>query len=353
MSPLEDRKNALVSLGTFLAQFGLEGQRVDHPLNDNYYDAFSTLLDHQFTKNAWFTPENVRHAVGAWGLALRPDAVDRWFDRENVSAEMSDRTVGVIMAGNIPLVGMHDMLSVVASGHKLVAKLSSDDSHLIPVVSRLLEELAPVLKGRMTFTEDKLGEVDAVIATGSGNTARYFEYYFRDKPALIRRNRSSVAILDGNESEAELAGLAEDVFRYFGMGCRSVSKIYVPEGYDLDQLFGAFYPFKYVIDNNKYANNYDYHKAIFLMNRDDVTENGFVILKESDKLAAPVGTVFYEEYSDAKAVRNQLSAQKDQLQCIVSRHDSWPLHVKPGFTQKPELWEYADGVNVMKFLRAV
>ncbi|MCE2495536.1 MAG: acyl-CoA reductase [Flavobacteriales bacterium] len=353
MFPIDDRKNALVSLGSFLSQFGPRGVTLDHPLNANYYDAFATLLDHQFTKNGWFTPDNMRHAVGAWGMALRADAVDQWFDRENVLAETSDRTVSVIMAGNIPMVGMHDMLSVIAAGHKLVAKLSSDDARLLPVIGRLLEELAPALRGRMTFTEERLGEVDAVIATGSGNTARYFEYYFKDMPALIRRNRSSVAILDGEESDEELAGLAEDVFRYFGKGCRSVSKIYVPEGYDLNKLFGAFSPFKYVIDNNKYANNYDYHKAIFLMNRDDIFENGFVLLKRSEKLSAPVSTLFYEEYTDPEVVREHLSTQKDQLQCIVSRDDSWPLHVKPGFTQNPELWQYADGVNVMKFLRAV
>ena len=353
MFPLEDRKNALISLGRFLAQFGPEGQRDEHPLNHDYCDAFATLLDHQFTKNAWFTPENVRFAVGAWGMALRADAVNEWFQLEEPSEGLSNRKVGVIMAGNIPLVGMHDLLSVVASGHQLVAKLSSDDAHLIPVIGRLLEETAPALKGRLTFTEETLGEVDAVIATGSGNTARYFEYYFRDKPALIRRNRSSVAILNGSETPEELDGLADDVFRYFGMGCRSVSKVYVPEDYDLDQLFGAFYRFKDIIDNNKYANNYDYHKAIFLMNRDEITENGFVLLKQSEKLAAPVSTVFYEEYSDLDAVRNQLSSAKDELQCIVSKDSDWPLHVAAGQTQRPELWEYADGVNIMKFLKAV
>ncbi len=352
LSP-EDRKNVLISLGQFLAQFGPGGHRAGHPLNRDYFDAFATLLDRQFIRNAWFTPDNVRYAAGAWGAALRPDAVAAWFARENIPAGSSDRQVGVIMAGNIPMVGMHDLLSVLTAGHRLVAKLSSDDAHLLPVIGRLLEEMEPKLKGRITFAKDGLGEVDSVIATGSGNTARYFEYYFRDKPALIRRNRSSVAILDGDEREGELTGLAEDVFRYFGRGCRSISKVYVPRGYDLNRLFEAFSGFREVIDNNKYASNYEYHKAIFLMNGDEITENGFVLFKRSKKLAAPVSTVFYEEYDDQEAVHSQLSSLKNQLQCIVGRQKNGSLYVQPGHTQRPELWEYADGVNTMKFLGSV
>ena len=353
MFPIEARKSALISLGSFLGQFGPNGNRSEHALNDTYFEAFHALIDNQFEKNAWFTPSNVRYAIGAWAQALRPDAVNKWFDLENMPEELSDRKVGVIMAGNIPLVGFHDMLSVLAAGYILRAKLSSDDNHLLPVVGRLLEEIEPKFSGRFSFTEERLGEVDAVIATGSGNTARYFEYYFRDKPSLIRKNRSSVAILDGEETEEELALIGQDMLRYFGMGCRNVSKIFLPEGFNLDRFFGAVYPFKDIIEHHKYANNYDYHRAIFVMNRDEVLENGFMLLKKDEKLKAPVSTVFYEEYSDREKLRSRLLADKDQLQCIVSRNESWPMRVAPGDSQRPELWEYADGVNTVSFLKVV
>ena len=353
MFRIEDRKSALVSLGSFLSQFGPDGSRMDHALNDNYFDAFSTLIDQQFEKNAWFTPSNVRYALGAWGAALRPDAVNKWFDIEKMPEELSDRKVGVIMAGNIPLVGLHDMLCVLSAGYILRAKLSSDDNHLLPVLGHLLEEIEPQFNGRFSFTEEKLGEVDAVIATGSGNTARYFEYYFKDIPSLIRKNRSSVAILDGDETEEELALIGQDMLRYFGMGCRNVSKIFLPEGFNLDRFFGAVYPFKGIIDHHKYANNYDYHRAIFVMNRDEVLENGFMLLKKDENLSAPVSTVFYEEYSDVEVLRDRLRRDEDQLQCIVSKNKSWPMHVAPGQSQRPELWEYADGVNTVKFIKVI
>jgi hypothetical protein len=353
MFPIEARKSALISLGSFLGQFGPGASRSEHALNDNYFDAFTTLIDNQFEKNAWFTPDNVRFAIGAWAHALRPDGVNKWFDLENMPEELSDRKVGVIMAGNIPLVGFHDMLSVLAAGYILRAKLSSDDNHLLPVLGRLLEEIEPKFSGRFSFTEERLGEVDAVIATGSGNTARYFEYYFRDKPSLIRKNRSSVAIIDGDETEEELALIGQDMLRYFGMGCRNVSKIFLPEGFNLDRFFGAVYPFKEIIEHHKYANNYDYHRAIFVMNRDEVLENGFMLLKKDEKLKAPVSTVFYEEYSDNQKLKDRLLADKDELQCIVSKNNAWPMRVAPGDSQRPELWEYADGVNTIKFLKVV
>ena len=190
------------------------------------------------------------------------------------------KRVAIIMAGNIPLVGFHDLLSVLISGHTALVKMSSDDNQLLPIIVEALKTIEPNFADKIYFTEDKMENFDAVIATGSDNSARYFEHYFGKYPNIIENREASVAILDGSESEEELKGLASDVFQYFGLGCRSVSKVFLPKDYDLNLLFNAFYAHKEVIDNKKYANNYDYNKAVYLMGQHDITENGFLIMKQ-------------------------------------------------------------------------
>jgi hypothetical protein len=256
------------------------------------------------------------------------------------------------LAGNIPLVGFHDFLSVLITGHKALIKTSSNDQHLLPFLAKYLIAVEPEFADAITFTEGKLEGFDAVIATGSNNTARYFEYYFKDKPAIIRKNRNSAAILTGNESREELVGLGEDIFRYFGLGCRNVSKLFVPQGYDFKNFFEAIYEYKDVIFYDKYANNYDYNKAVFLMSNFKLLDNEFLTIKEDSGYASPISSVFYEYYDNLDTLKQKLEAEQDQLQCVVSNkltENSIPF----GQTQKPGLLDYADNVDTIAFLSKI
>ena len=258
----------------------------------------------------------------------------------------------IIMAGNIPLVGFHDFLSVLISGHSVLVKQSSNDKHLLPYLTKYLEHVEPQFKGVIKFTEEKLKNFDAVIATGSNNTARYFEYYFKNKPSIIRNNRNSVAVLTGKETSAELKNLSEDVFRYYGLGCRNVSKLFVPKGYKFDAFFEAIYHWHPIVEKAKYANNYDYNKAVYLMSEFDMLENGFFMIKEDESYASPIATLFFEYYNDLSELKETLEAKKEQIQCIVS-NGFIKNEIAFGATQKPQLWDYADDVDSIKFLSSI
>lgn len=297
-------------------------------------------------ENPWFTPENIRSALSGLAYMLRPEAVREWAGRyENLPKRYTAKKVGIVAAGNIPMVAFHDILCALAAGHKAVVKLSAQDRHLLPAFFALVEESGQTGAFELTWTEGRLGETDAVIATGSNNTARYFEYYFGNQPHIIRKNRNTAAVLDGTETEEELYALGTDIFSYFGLGCRNVSKIYVPEDYDLDRFFNAVFPFRDIVNHHKYANNYDYYKALWLMNGEELLDNNFLLLRRSEALAAPPGVLYYERYGEAEALRKKLREQADEIQCIVS-HEEVPF----GKSQKPELWDYADGVDTMDFL---
>ena len=251
------------------------------------------------------------------------------------------------MAGNIPLVGFHDLLSVLITGHRAVIKLSSNDKVLMRVIIERLLKIDPYFKSQIEFVENiKEKRFDAVITTGNDNSSKYFEYYFKDVKKIIRKNRRSIAVLTGEETNSELQGLADDVFSYFGLGCRNVSKIFLPEGYDLNRLFKVFYAYSGIIEHKKYANNYDYNKAIFLMGNNDLVENGFLLLKEDKSLLSPVAMLYYEYYTDVDLVQEFIKDNSDILQCVVS-NEKTPF----GHTQKPKLWDYADGVDTVEFLR--
>jgi hypothetical protein len=253
------------------------------------------------------------------------------------------------MAGNIPLVGFHDFLSVLISGHSVLVKQSSSDKHLLPFLAKYLEYVDVDLKGNITFTEQKIENFDAVIATGSDNTARYFEYYFKDKPNIIRKSRNSVAVITGKETAEDLEKLSEDIFRYFGLGCRSVSKLYVPKAYDFNNFFNGMFVKKDIINNAKYANNYDYNKAVYLMSLFDLLENGFLMIKEDESYSSPIATIFYEYYDNPIDLKIKLHQDKQKIQCIVAK-DFIENEIAFGETQYPQLWEYADGVNTLEFL---
>ena len=347
---IEDRKEHFIKLGDFLANYELNPHKKP-VIKDDYWDIYNELnekIDAAIHYNGWFTRENVIFSLQQWSKALTRESLDQWLDRYDLS-KIEPKTLGIVMAGNIPLVGFHDFISVLLAGHKVVAKLSGNDKQLMPVIARFLTRLDPEYKDRIRFTDNKLEDFDAVIATGSNNTARYFEYYFSKVPSIIRKNRNSVAILTGKETPEDLEALGEDIFRYYGLGCRNVSKLYVPESYNFDDFFKAIYKWNPIINQAKYANNYDYNKAVYLMSEFKLLENGFLILKEDSGYSSPIATLFYETYENPEALREHLKNESEKLQCIVKK-DPDDNEVKFGHTQKPQLWDYADNVDTMEFL---
>ncbi|MFC5195180.1 acyl-CoA reductase [Bizionia hallyeonensis] len=347
---LRQRINAFVELGKFLKQFSTdpfeENNAVLH--NNLFFDGFKHQIKIAQEHNAWFTRENLIFSFNGWSKSLTESNINQWLNNYNFN-NVNPKKVAIIMAGNIPLVGFHDFLSVLISGHHVVVKQSTNDKHLLPFLAKYLETVEPEFKGKIRFTADKLDNFEAVIATGSNNTARYFEYYFKGKPSIIRKNRNSLAVLSGDETEEQLEALSEDIFRYYGLGCRNVSKLLVPKDYDFQKFFKAMYKWHPIIHQNKYANNYDYNKAVYLMSEFDMLENGFLMIKEDSSYASPIATVFYEYYSDAKALKNKLQADSDKIQCVVASGlvDS---EVSFGQTQNPQLWDYADNVDTISFL---
>ena len=227
--------------------------------------------------------------------------------------------------------------------------MASSDSDLLPFIVGKLEEFEPSLLGSVTFTKGILKDFDAVIATGSDNTSRYFDYYFGKKPNIIRKNRNSVAVVSGDESTEQLEDLGEDIFRYFGLGCRSVSKLFVPEGYNFEAFFKAIDSYQYLTEHHKYHNNYDYNKAVYLMSEFDFLDNGFFLLKEDEQYASPIGTVFFEYYSSRDVLAKKLSLDHEKIQCVVAK-DFTQKEVQFGHTQKPSLSDYADGIDTVEFL---
>ena len=346
---MQQRIDAFVKLGDFLSQFSQSGieKKENIEFNDLFFDGFNHQIKIAQENNSWFTKDNILFSLESWAKALTSKNITTWL--ENQEFNDSKSTVAIIMAGNIPLVGFHDFLTVLIAGHAVLVKQSSNDKNLLPFLAKYLEYVEPSIKGSIEFTEQKLENFDAVIATGSNNTARYFEHYFKGKPSIIRKNRNSVAVITGNESDDEMNALSNDVFQYFGLGCRSVSKLYVPENYNFDAFFNGMYSKKEIINNAKYANNYDYNKAVYLMSEFDLLENGFLMIKEDKSYASPIATIFYEYYSDVDQLKKKLKTDADKIQCIVS-NGFMDTEIVFGQTQHPQLWDYADGVNTLDFL---
>jgi hypothetical protein len=344
----QERIKAFVQLGHFLEHFEVEKPWVDYSdgVSQQDHEEFTKVIEYVKHHNGWFTTEMVRKSIRGINTWLKQDKLEQWVSKYKFGE--SKKTVAVIMAGNIPLVGFHDVLCVLLSGNKLMAKFSSDDDVLMPLILKYLVQIEPAFDELIRISNQRLTSFDAVIATGSNNSARYFEAYFSKYPHIIRKNRTSVAIIDGTESDKELRLLGNDVFDFYGLGCRNVTKIYIPEGYDLNKIFGAFYDFKEVINHKKYANNYDYHKAIFLMNQDELIENGFILLKEDKSIFSPIGMLHYEYYENINSVYKELELQKELVQCIVGKNN-----IQFGNTQKPAIDDYADGINTMEFLEGI
>lgn len=350
---IKNRLIAFNKLGDFLSQYSRESikEKEGVSYNDLFFNGFKHQIKIAEENNSWFTKENILFALESWASALTKENLDTWIASENL-VESSSKRVAIIMAGNIPLVGFHDFLSVLISGHAVLVKQSSNDKHLVPFLAKYLEYVEPSFKGKISFTEEKLSGYDAVIATGSNNTARYFEYYFKDTPSIIRKNRNSIAVIQGNESQEDFENLSDDVFRYFGLGCRSVSKLFVPRGFDFNAFFQGMYKQHQIINNTKYANNYDYNKAVYLMSEFDILENGFLMIKEDESYASPIASVFYEYYDNPVDLKIKLHEDKDNIQCIVSK-GFLEGEIAFGNTQHPKLWDYADGVNTLAFLSKI
>lgn len=343
-------KNNFVELGKFLSQFSLENNQQNEQVkyNDLFFNSFVDLIALSQSHNNWFTPENVHFSISSWSDALTENNLNQWLSAYNF-IEKEPKNVGLILAGNIPLVGFHDFLSVLISGNNVLVKTSSKDDYLIKFLAKYLISLDNRFNEKITFVEGKLENYDAVIATGSNNTARYFEYYFKNKPSIIRKSRNSVAVLTGKETSEEMTLLSEDVFRYFGLGCRNVSKIFVPKNYNFDAFFNGMYAQKDVIYYEKYANNYDYNKAVFLMSNFQLLDNEFLTIKEDTSHASPISSVFYEYYEDVNEVKARIQQDAEMIQCVVS-NGIIENSVYFGNTQKPNLWDYADNVDTLDFL---
>ncbi len=351
---LRQRIEAFVSLGKFLGQIApktIEKYTSDKNQENFELDTEETIkgvLQRTELENGWFTPESIKYALENWSTALSEKNILEWVSKYTID-NARPQTVAVIMAGNIPMVGFHDFLSVLITGNKVLVKLSSNDKVLLPFLADHLIQFNLEFKNLIEFTEGRLKNFDAIIATGSNNTARYFDYYFAKYPHIIRKNRNSVAVLNGNETEEELRFLADDIFQYFGLGCRNISKIYLPVNYDFDKFFNGIYSWKEIIYNNKYMNNYDYNKAVYLMDSFPLLDNEFLLLKEDQGFSSPIAVVFYERYNSLENLRTELQLQSENIQCVVSKA-AVPDAIAFGKAQKPDLWDYADSIDTIDFL---
>lgn len=334
---LKQRTNGLVQAGLFINRF-----LQNSPLKEEkqLHDGLQMLINQAYLQNNWFTEDNIKLALQGISEFLNEKELNK------IGSESSTRKkILIICAGNIPMVAFHDILCVLLTNNRAIIKLSSDDKILIPFLMKLLVHYEPMFEESIFFAEGLVNDFDAVIATGSNNSAIYFEKYFGKYPHIIRKNRTSIAILKGNETREELRNLGKDIFTYFGLGCRNVTKLLVPENYSFNILFESLLEFSDVINNKKYANNYDYYKAIYLLENHQFLDNNFLMIKENDSLFSPVGTLYYEHYKEKSDVSNFLEKNKDKLQCVVG--DGF---IGFGQSQKPSINDFADNVNTIDFL---
>lgn len=334
MIELSHKIAALVRLGKYLSEQGTEEERSN----------LQALKQKAFQHNAWFTPEFIDLALkGICDYFLQEDALKTWIARyPGFGQPATVKKAGIVMAGNIPLVGFHDWMTGFLSGHDIRIKLSSKDNILLPHILQKIKEWYP--EDNSTTIQEILRDCDAYIATGSNNSSRYFHYYFARYPHIIRHNRTSAAVLTGSETPAELEALADDVMLYFGLGCRNVTKVFLPEGYDFEPLLTALKKYDYLADHHKYKNNYDYNLALYLLNLSPYKTNESILLHESDALFSPLSVLHYSFYADKPMLEAELKQHPD-LQCLVGQG-----HIPFGIAQQPSLTDYADGVDTAEFL---
>ncbi len=338
---LDQRLTAFLALGRRLNTFLLPASAAD----------LTELARRAAITNPWFDEPNVRAALTGIAAMLRPEELNPWLSQYDAAAlePAAPRRVGVVMAGNIPLVGFHDMLCVLISGHRLDAKLASTDPLLPRWITDLLLEIEPAFTDYIQFVE-LVKDADAVIATGSDNTARYFDYYFARKPHLIRRNRTSRAVLSGYETREELAALGEDIFRYYGLGCRNVANLLVPPEYDFRPLLDSLQPWQTVLGHNKYHNNYEYQRSLLLVNREPHLDTGYLLVREAAAAVSPISVLYYQTYDGKAELDARLTEQAEKTQVVVSAGGWLSGSTAFGAAQSPHVWDYADGVDTMRFL---
>lgn len=342
---IENQVLGLTRLSDYIKEF-LAKNPEDY--NENDFD-FELLLKKSEIENPWFTLENQKFALQQWADLLTEENINNWIKEYSIS-KISKR-VGLILAGNIPLVGFHDVMSVVLSNHIPVIKLSSKDRYMIPFLLKKWKEFSDS-QVEFEFVE-RLENFDAVIATGSNNTARYLEYYFKNHLNIIRKNRTSIAVLKGDETTEELQLLAKDIFQYFGLGCRNVTRLFIPQDFVIDRLFENFLNYQDIINHNKYANNYEYNRAVYLLNQEKFWDNNFVMMKEDEKLFSPLSVINFSRYSSLDEVKNFIAENEENIQCVVAKEELGLNSVKLGEAQNPGLDVYADNVDTMKFLSVI
>ncbi len=348
---VDDRIDSLIRFGEKLKE-ALESYK------SGKNGELSEILIKAKIENPWFTESNVIIALENWAQALNKEDVMKWISGfvPVLKKSVSTLVVGVVNAGNIPFVGLHDMLSVLLCGHTYKAKNATGDTILLPYLASLLVSINPAFKDKIMFV-NRLENMDAVIATGNNNSARYFEYYFEKYPHIIRKNRNGIGVLKGTETKEQLSELGKDIFTFFGLGCRNVSKIFVPRNYDFKELFESVYQFNDVMSHSKYMNNFDYNNSVYLLKRIKFLQNGFLILTEDERFSSPVSVLYFQEYDDVNVLKKDLLEKAEQIQCISSTKDLFKneknlesISVEFGKTQSPSLWDYADGVNTHDFL---
>jgi hypothetical protein len=315
-------------------------------LTEDEYIAVKTVVNKQFIYNGWFTKESVQFSLLHWSAVLNEKSLKEWTSQYSFSS--SPKGIAIIMAGNIPLVGFHDFLTAILSGNKALCKYSSDDKTMLPAFIDILIKWNPEFAKYACDLTGKKAEIEGVIATGSDNSSKFFEQYFGKYPHVFRRNRTSVAVLTGKESHEQMHELGMDIFTYFGLGCRNVSLLFVPKGYEVAHFFEGMFDHKDIIYHKKYGNNYDYNKAIFLMNKHKLFDNNFVLLRESDDLFSPLAMVHFKEYETMSEVEEYIKQNENKIQAIVGEN-----HVPFGVSQKPDLMHYADNVDTFAWLNTL
>lgn len=340
---LENRIEELAESGKRLKQF-VDGTW--SPSNSQI-SSVDDLLHRAHIKNNWFQPQMVSEMLKEVIAMLDKRALQQWVEDYDFG-KTKPQNVAIIMAGNIPMVGFHDLLSVLISGHVAWIKLSSKDEVLIPFWLEILLEINTNWKQKIELKSERMIGMDAVIATGSNNSARYFDYYFGKYPHIIRKNRTSVALLTGEEDDSDLQNLSRDMLLYFGLGCRNVSKLFLPKDFRLDQIFENILDWKFITDNQKYNNNYEYNRTVYLLNREPFLDNNFFMLKESESLVSPISVVHYQRYERMKEVDRNLQIEKENIQCVIGKN-----HTPFGHSQSPKLDDFADEIDVLKFLSSL
>ena len=340
---LNNRITLFVKLGRFFSDY------INNNLESLEKNKFDKAINESILHNSFFSKKNILKSLLSWSNVLTKKSIDNFLSNYLIKIKKREKKVAIIMAGNIPLVGFHDFFCVILSGNFAVIKLSSKDSHLFKFILRFLVKENPDFSTKFDVVENKLQIFDAVIATGNNISANQFELYFKKYPKIIRRNRHSIAILNGNETKKEIELLANDIFYYYGLGCRNVSKIFIPNNYNLDILFKSFVLWNEVINKNSYANNYNYYRAIYLLNKEVFFDNGFVLLKESEKIGSPVGTIYFEYYKSENQIKEMIKKNNEKIQCIVS-NNNYRKTIKFGETQMPNLNDFADDIDTFNFL---